>query len=436
MLKFFSILICKILVIVGKMLGKGSSLPGKIALRICPNVLSKIKLPKYVIAFTGSNGKTSATEMIAQVLRDSGMRVVHNKEGSNQIEGIATLLLKNSSVFGKVNADAVVLESDERYARHTFKHFVPTHYVINNLYRDQLTRNGHPIITYNAIEESIHGGTLILNGDDPLVCMFGQNRNAVYFSMCENYLSSKTQDYIYNDGAYCPSCGEVMDYSFYHYNQVGKFSCTSCDFKSPMAKYRITNVDLEEATLEIDSQYTINLSLKSLYNAYNILSVYALCRELKVPCQTIISSLNNYVMKNDRILSFMVGNKNGQLFTSKHENSISYNQSINMATMQKEDSTVMIFVDAISRKYYTCETSWLWDIDFERLENSNNIKNIILCGEYCYDLELRFRDTNLNYKSFINVSQALEHFKNGDTDKLIAITCFSDKAKLLSEVKL
>ncbi len=434
MLHFISIIVCKVLALIGKILGKGSSLPGKVALKICPNILSKLRLPKYVIAFTGSNGKTSSTEMIAEVLRAHGMRVIHNKEGSNQIEGIATLLLKNSSLMGKINADAIVLESDERYARHTFNHFIPTHYVINNLYRDQLTRNAHPLITFEAIKESLHGSKLILNADDPLVCMFDEDKTAVYFSMNENYLSSKTQDYIYNDCAYCPVCGNKMEYSYYHYNHVGHFTCGSCDFKSPPAKYKITDVDLDAATLSIDGSYTINLSLKSLYNAYNILSVYALCRELNVPCDTIISALNNYVLKNDRITGFKVGEKVGKLFTSKHENSVSYNQSINMALNEEIPTTVMIIVDEISRKYYTCESSWLWDIDFERLGTSQNIKNVLLAGEYCYDLELRFRNTEIEYESFIKVPDALEKFKSYDTENLIVITCFSDRGKLLNEV--
>ena len=144
-------------------------MPGQIALKIDPNILSKIKLPKYVIAVTGSNGKTSTVEMIKEVLENSGLSVAYNSEGSNQIEGVTTFILSNSTLGGKVKTDVVLLESDERYARHTFKHFIPTHYVITNLYRDQMTRNGHPEWMFNIIKNSIHDGTkVILNADDPL----------------------------------------------------------------------------------------------------------------------------------------------------------------------------------------------------------------------------------------------------------------------------
>ncbi|MGN1137804.1 MAG: Mur ligase family protein, partial [Ruminococcus sp.] len=78
MRKLFTILICKILKFVGGLIGKGSSLPGQIALKIYPDILGSIELPKYIVAVTGSNGKTSTVEMIAHTLCASGKKVVWN----------------------------------------------------------------------------------------------------------------------------------------------------------------------------------------------------------------------------------------------------------------------------------------------------------------------------------------------------------------------
>ena len=72
---FFTILVCKILRFIGKLAGKGSSLPGQIALKLCPDILSRVKLPEYIIAVTGSNGKTSTVEMIAHILMNNGKKV-------------------------------------------------------------------------------------------------------------------------------------------------------------------------------------------------------------------------------------------------------------------------------------------------------------------------------------------------------------------------
>ena len=228
-MKFLMILLCKLLAFAGKLVKKGSSLPGKIVLKLCPNILQKITLPKYVIAVTGSNGKTSTVEMIANVMTENGLNVVWNKEGSNQTEGVTTLLLKNCDFHGKVMGDVVVLESDERYARHTFKNIKPTHFAVTNLYRDQLTRNVHPFWIYDIIKEAadlIPDAELILNSDDPIVSMLGKDRDKVrYFAMAKNEYCSDKTDALYNDCHYCPICGSPLSYEYFHFAHLGKFYC-------------------------------------------------------------------------------------------------------------------------------------------------------------------------------------------------------------------
>ena len=91
---------------------------------------------------------------------------------------------------------------------------------------------------------------------------------------------------------------------------------------------------------------------------------------------------------------FKAGERKGVLLTSKHENSVSYNQSISLAANAKRKSTVVIIVDSISRKYFTGEISWLWDIDFEKL-NSPSVEKVILSGKYAFDLANRFYYTDI-----------------------------------------
>ena len=436
----FTIIVCKVLRWIGKRIGKGSSLPGKIALKICPDILDRVSLPKYIIAVTGSNGKTSTVEMIAHILMENGKKVAWNKEGSNQIEGVTTLVLNSANLFGKVKADILLIESDERFARYTFRYIKPTHYVITNLYRDQLTRNGHPEWVYNALLDSIHPETqLILNADDPLVSCFGYGKdNVIWFGAGDLSTDTTEFDGVYHDGMYCPNCKQPMTYSKYHYNHIGHYECTACGHKRNDTVYTVTSADLEAGVATINGEYEIKLALKSLYNIYNILAAFTVASLVGIEGKDIVPHINNYVLKNGRVVTFSLGDRKGTLLTSKHENSISYNQSLRIAAADSEGCDVLIIVDAVSRKYFTSDVSWLWDIDFHML-GSDNVKQIILAGTYSNDLAVRFSYTDISSEKIQileTVEDAVNYLNSDRKEKIYVITCFSDKDKFLTRVSV
>ncbi len=440
MKRFLSIVICKLLRIIGKAVGKGSSLPGKFALKVCPDVLARVKMPRYVIAVTGSNGKTSTVEMLAKILTDGGFKVAYNREGSNQIEGVTTFVLCSSTLSGRVKGDVLLIESDERYAKYTFKHFAPTHYVITNLYRDQLTRNGHPMWVYNAISKSIREESrLILNADDPLVSLFGKDKpDTVWFGVDRLPTDTDKPDSVYNDGVYCPCCHGKMEYSTHHYSHIGHYRCTACDYARQATSYTVTEADLDEGYAVINGQDRIDLALKSLYNIYNLLAAYTVASLLGMKGGDIAAAINNYTLKNGRVVTFTLGGRRGTLLVSKHENSISYNQSIALAAADDKGSDVLIIVDAISRKYFTGDVSWLYDIDFHRLA-SDNVKSIILVGTYANDLAARFTYTDIDsnkIKVTESIDTAVEMLAAGQDRQIYVITCFSDKGKFMERVKV
>ena len=135
--------------------------------------------------------------------------------------------------------------------------------------------------------------------------------------------------------------------------------------------------------------------------------------------------------------TFRLGGHAGTLLTSKHENSIAYDTNLRYVASTKADCSVLVIVDAVSRKYFTSETSWLWDIDFDLL-NAPHVEKILLVGQYCEDLALRFSFTDipaekLEYHADINA--LAEQMKTSGSGKLYVVTCFSDRQKFLSHTQ-
>lgn len=435
---FFAVIVCKMVRFIGKMIGRGSNLPGEIALKICPDILSRIKKPECIIAVTGSNGKTSTVELIASVLRNAGKSFAYNSEGSNQIEGVTTFILNECSVFGKYKKDYILIETDERFARHTFKQIVPTHYLILNLYRDQLTRNGHPQFVYDSVLQSIKPETqLILNANDPLTSQYGFEKDGIVYFSVDRFAGSTDEPMgVYKDYNYCPICFSKLDFDYYNYSEIGKFKCSSCGYKTNEADFRITTLDLENGKMIINDSQEIKMDFCNIYTAYNMVAAFALCKTIGIDERIIAETLSDHTFTSGRTITFRAGTAKGMLLTSKHENSVSYDQSISIAANDKRDVSVVIIVDAISRKYFTGEVSWLWDIGFEKL-NSPNIKEIILSGKYCNDLENRFSYLNINTDK-IKVIENIDDCARFIQDKkefVYVITCFSDRDKFLSRVE-
>ena len=431
-----AILVCKLLRFVGKLVGKGSSLPGKYALKICPDVLRRVKLPEHIIAVTGSNGKTSTVEMIAAILPAAGKRVVYNKEGSNQIEGVTTMVLTHADFSGRVKADVLLIESDERYAAHSIKFFHPTTFVITNLYRDQLTRNGHPESVYDAILPALHPDTqLLLNADDPLTACFARGREKVkWFGLDRCSISTEEHSGVYHDGAHCPVCRAPMTYDYYHYNHIGSYRCPACGHARPATDYTATALDLEQGLLTLDGQYPVELAFRSNYNVYNILAAYAVCRECGTAAETAAGVISRYILKNGRMQRFTLGRHQGTLLTSKHENSIAYDTNLRyIRSADKAPCSVLVMVDAVSRKYFTSETSWLWDIDFDQL-NVPHVQKVILSGRYANDLAVRFGFTALPQEKWVvcpEIPEACSLLEQQGAEDVYVVTCFSDRDKLL-----
>lgn len=435
-----SILLCKALCFLGEKLGRGSSLPGAIALKLSPNILSKIKLPDTVIAVTGSNGKTSLTELLRVAAKAAGKRVVCNSEGSNQIEGVTTALLKSCNLKGEVQADVAILESDERFCQYTFKHFTPDYIVVTNLFRDQLTRNGNSEYVLGEVKKGIPAKSkLILNADDPVSASLGFGReNVSYYCVEPDAIKEgDARRHAYDDGAFCPVCKSEMSYSWRIFSHLGAYRCKKCGFKREKPAHSVTGVKNGEFIL--DKKYAIKPQLLNNVFAYNIAAAFSVATDiLGLSPEAAAGALSGYKLTNERIREFTVNGHRGLFLLSKHENSISYDSSLStIVNSDSDEITVVVIVDLLSRKYIANDMSWLWDIDFNLLCDKR-IKNIILSGGFANDLAARLLFSGVD-ESALSVEPDLDKMMDllyqkaaGD---VFVMTCFTDVNKFTGRLR-
>jgi len=105
-------------------------------------------LPYGVVLVSGTNGKTTTTRMVVELLRGQGLKVFTNPTGSNFTRGVVAALLGAMPLNGRLDADVAVLELDEAHATHFVRTVKPRAALLLNVMRDQLDRFGE--IDYTA----------------------------------------------------------------------------------------------------------------------------------------------------------------------------------------------------------------------------------------------------------------------------------------------
>ena len=147
-----SILVCRLLRFFSRLLHRGgTAMPGRIALKIYPDLLAFLAQEVIVIAVTGTNGKTTSSRMIEEAFSEQNLSYFANRSGANLLSGITTEFVMNSSVFGKTNKEYAVIECDEAAAVQVFPQLHPRIIVVTNLFRDQLDRYGEVTHTLSNI---------------------------------------------------------------------------------------------------------------------------------------------------------------------------------------------------------------------------------------------------------------------------------------------
>ena len=386
---------------------RGGSLPGKLGMKIDPNIMNNIKYPNTIILVTGTNGKTTTTNMIYQVLIKEYNKVLGNIGGDNLYAGINTLLLLNTNFKGIINADAIVLEVDELSVNKVMKSIPVTHFILLNLFRDQLDRAGEMQIIINRFESILeyYKGSIILNGDDPNVFRLGYNKdNVYYFSSSKQYDAKNTSNEA-TEGKFCFICNNLLEYDYYQYSHIGSFKCNNCKYDNNKSYIKAYDLDHNNYHFIVDN-YRFNNPYKNIYSLYNCLSVITLSKLLNINYDKVNQVLDTFKMNDGRMEEFYINRK---LILNLIKNPTGANEVIKIINKDNTNKDIWIILNDNGQDGR--DVSWIYDVKFELLNNSN-INNVICSGTRGYDLALALKYNNIdNIIVFDNDKKAYEYIK-------------------------
>ncbi len=388
-INFFTILLGKILVGILHLLGKNAgNMPGLVLWTINKNCLKAFKVDCPIIAVTGTNGKTSVTNFIAEMFRQEGKNIITNPEGNNLDTGITSLLLNHCTLRGKVKADLLILETDESHVPVVYSKLKLETLVVLNFFRDQLDRNGEVetlILKVNKFCETFEGN-LILNGDDPNVARLGlanpNNKNVRYFTV-DKYEFATDKLHEAGEGRFCPRCGKALVYDYYQYSHIGRFECPGCGYGKNSYYSRITSVDLEKPSFTADGK-EFTTAGSSIYYMYNLCAVYSAAKLYNIKEETMRRVFSEFKVNNGRMEQFEY--KGSTLVLNLAKNPVGANMTVRALNETKgEKELLFVLNDNLADGH---DVSWIWDINFSIF---NNVTRVVTSGRRAYDIAVRIK---------------------------------------------
>lgn len=390
---YIAMLAAKASMLVLKLLGRNASyLPGKIALAIDKHFLGGLTQPKTVIAVTGTNGKTTVSNLLNSVLTQLGYNVTNNSLGSNVQAGVATALIEDSTFSGKPRKDIAVLEVDERSSLRIYPYIKPDYLICNNIMRDSLARNAHTDFISYIINSAVPASTkLVLNADD-LVCatLAPNNTQRIYFGLDIDKNHEESPLYL-QDIVYCPKCGALLKPEYIRYNHIGRLCCSSCDFKSPEPDYVISHIDRENNKFTVshgDKQESYNLINDNIVNLYNFCGLIALLTDFGLTYEQISQGFEKSKIVKSRFDKIDAGKLTITMQLSKGQNPTASARCFSYVSKCPGNGKAIIFVgDNFDPLESPC---WFFDSNYAYL-NDESINQIIFSGPRCKDQYLRAR---------------------------------------------
>lgn len=375
---FLSTVIGKSVRQVARLRGGGSALPGLVVEKLDPGYLARAlgRLPHGVVAVSGTNGKTTTTKMIVEILEAQGLRVFTNRTGSNFSRGVVAAAVQEASIGGRLAADIAVLELDEAHAMHFIAKVKPRHTLLLNVLRDQLDRFGEIDATAKLLQRIADATTdgVVVNREDPLLAAVGARvlESDRDVSVREFGLSSKLRAMFPSDDDFHAGVAagdELVDAS--SDAERGDADVTLVEVGDHSAVFRIDGVD--RAT---------TLKLEGLYNTFNAAAALATVRMVlgDPDPEELLTALAEVRPAFGRGEQLVLDGQPLELVLVKNPAGF----RLALASFAPEGVGTMI---AINDQYADGrDMSWLWDVDFGSLA-SDGVDTV--SGARAWDMALR-----------------------------------------------
>ncbi|MEG0310512.1 MAG: MurT ligase domain-containing protein [Eubacterium sp.] len=411
--------------------GRGSNLSGEKALTIDPRMVAHFKGINYskVVFITGTNGKSSTTNLVTHILRDNGKTVVSNLEGANLLAGIATILAKESNLTGKLDADYFVFETDERYLPIIYDQLPAENILITNLQKDQVQRNGDPDFIYRKLtsfmDPKIH---LYLNNEEPRAKSFERFSDHVIYYGVEKHQESFMKSASYPTSA-CPKCHHKINFDYYNTDSVGSFKCQNCGYASEdVPNYQVTDINFENKTFKVDD-YTFKMPYDLPFMFYNYSGALALCQDFAgISIKDAVSSFDSFENIGGRFEIFQYKDKTIKYMRIKQENPETLQSTLNIMASDSESKMICFGLYAVADfiPHYT-NSFYAYDCDFKPLVESNVESYLCFSENVCYDTANRliYEGVNLDkitIKETDDIKTIFDELDKSETKNIYLIT--------------
>lgn len=386
-----ALIIGKITAIVAKTVDKkrGTNISGKVATKLCPDFVKYFKNIDYnkAIMVTGTNGKSTTTNLISHTISQSGRQTATNCEGANMMGGVATTLIKNSSLLGKFNKEFLVLEIDERSLPSIHKVLPAKNLVITNLQKDQVQRNGDPDFIYRKFENVINKEmTLYLNSEEPrskgLEDKAGQ---VIYFSVAKNEKSFE-KDNFYDVTLPCPKCNHKIEYEYFNLESIGKFHCSNCNYSSEKEpQVLVTKVDFENKEIECQGE-SYPITYITPFYIYNYAVTIGVGKKMGLTKDEIKNGFESFVNPGERREILKYKDKEIHYLRMKQENPETLQSALDTVAADKTEKAIFIgFYEVKDFLPYYSNTFYFFDCNFREIAKTPVEKYIVFSKTVCYD---------------------------------------------------